>query len=131
MSYDSPTLPKGTRPNRKKYLLYSAIGAGIAAAIIVILLFTFHTGSQQYSVSVEPRSEMVMGTGMMVRVYIKNTGSEPLTNISINWGSEKDILPVLNPGEKVMYSPPSSATMVTVTADQGINIMKPLTDSMK
>jgi hypothetical protein len=74
---------------------------------------------------------MVIGTGMMVRVYLTNTGSQALTNIHLNWGSTSDDLPILNSGEKVMFSPPSSAKMVTVTADHGISIMKSLTDSMK
>ena len=110
-----------------KPIVYGAIGGGIAVAIAVIVLVSAQFPTQQYALSVEPRSEMVMGTGTMVRVYVKNIGSEPLTNINLNWGSTSDNLPILNSGEKVMFSPPSAATMVNVTADHGISIMKQLT----
>jgi len=126
MDYNGPTLPKESNSAKKKILFFAAIGGGAAVAITVILLFVINVNTQPYSLSVEPRTEMVMGVGTMTRVYIKNTGSEPLTNIKLNWGSTSDNLPMLNPGEQVMFSPPSSATMVTVTADNGINIMKPI-----
>ena len=114
-----------------KPIAFAAIGGGAAVAIAVTVLFVLHSNMPQYSLSVEPRTEMVMGANTNVRVYVQNTGSEPLTNINLNWGSTSDNLPVLNPGERVMFSPPSSATMVTVTADHGISMMKPLTESMK
>jgi len=130
MDYNKPTLPKKPTFKRKKMLFFGAIGGGAAIAIAIIVLFVIPANTPQYSLSVEPRSEMVMGAGMMTRVYLKNTGLEPLTNIHLNWGSASDFLPILDPGERVMFSPPSSATMVTVTADRGISIMKSLTNSM-
>lgn len=114
-----------------KPTVFVAIGGGAAVAIAITFLLVLHTNTPQYALSVEPRTEMVMGANTNVRVYVQNTGSQPLTNINLNWGSTSDNLLVLNPGERVMFSPPSSATMVTVTADHGINIMKPLMDSMK
>ena len=132
MDKDKPVLPKDSVQKKRVPMLYFVIG-GVAAAVAIILIsiFFFYTNMPQYSLSVEPRSEMVMGTGMMVRVYLTNTGSQALTNIHLNWGSTSDDLPILNSGEKVMFSPPSSSKMVTVTADHGISIMKPLMDSMK
>jgi uncharacterized membrane protein len=113
-----------------KPLVYGAIGGGVAVAIAVIVLFAFHPSSQQYALSVEPRTEMVMGVGNVVRIYIQNTGSAPLTNVKIDYGSTSDLLPVLNPGEKQMFSPPLGSKMVTVTDDQNITVMKPITETM-
>ena len=129
MDYNKPTLPKESKSKRKKMLLYAAAG-GAAVAIAMIVLFVIPANTPQYSLSVEPRNEMVMGAGLMSRVYLTNTGSEQLTNIKLNWGSTSDNLPILNPGVRVMFSPPSSATMVTVTAEHGISIMKSLTNPM-
>ena len=131
MDKDKPVLPKDSTQKKRMPMLYIVIGVAAAIAIILTSMFIFYAHMPQYSLSVEPRSEMVMGTGMMVRVYLTNTGSQALTNINLNWGSTSESLPILNSGEKVMFSPPSSAKMVTVTADHGINIMKPLMDSMK
>ena len=125
MNGSQPVLPKDSKPKGRKPLLFVGIGAGAAVAITIIVL-VLQTNTPQYALSVDPRSEMVMGSGMNMRVYVTNTGSQPLTNVKLNWGSTSDDLPILNPGEKEMFSPPSSATMVTVTTDQGINVMKSL-----
>ena len=109
-----------------KPTIFVAIGCGAAVAIAITLLLVLHNNTPQYALSVEPRTEMVMGANVNVRVYLQNIGSQPLTNINLDWGSTSDNLPVLNPGERVMFSPPSSAKMVTVTADNGISIMKSL-----
>ena len=109
-----------------KPIVYGAIGGGAAVAIIVVVLFAFNFNTPQYSLSVEPQNEMVMGSGTVVRVYVQNTGSSPLTNVKIDYGTTSDSLPILNPGEKEMFSPPSGTTMVTVTNDQGIKVMKPI-----
>jgi len=125
MNKDQPVLPKDSK-SKGRTLLFAGIGAGAAVAITIVVFFMLQTNTPQYALSVEPRSEMVMGSGMNMRVYVTNIGSQPLTNVKLNWGSTSDNLPILNPGEKEMFSPPSSATMVTVTTDQGINIMKSL-----
>lgn len=127
MNGNPPILPKDTKPKGRKPLLFVGIGAGAAVAIAIIVLVFLPSNTQPYAISVDPQSEMVMGSGMDIRVYVTNTGSQPLTNIKLDWGGGKsDSLPMLNPGEREMFSPPSSATMVTVTADNGINVMKSL-----
>jgi hypothetical protein len=113
-----------------KPIVYGAIGGGVAVAIVVVVLFAFHPSTQQYALSVEPRTEMVMGVGNVVRIYIQNTGSAPLTNVKIDYGTTSDVYPMLNPGEKQMFSPPAGTKMVTVTNDQGVTVMKPISDSM-
>jgi uncharacterized membrane protein len=114
-----------------KPIVYGAIGGGAAVAVAVIVLFVFHSPTQQYALNVEPRTEMVMGVGNVVRIYVQNTGSSPLTNVKIDYGTTSDVLPVLNPGEKQMLSPPEGTKMVTVTNDQGVTVTKPISDSMQ
>ena len=110
--------------------MYGAIGGGVGVAIIVIVLFVLPHSSQQYGLSVNTSTESVMGVGNVVRVYVQNTGSSQVTNIKIDYGTTSDNLPVLDPGQKVMFSPPSGTKMVTVTDDQGDKVMKPISDSM-
>ncbi|MDE1725169.1 MAG: hypothetical protein KGH76_04650 [Thaumarchaeota archaeon] len=114
-----------------KPVIYGAIGGGVAVAIAVIVIFAIHPATEQYALTVEPRTEMVMGVGNVVRIYVQNTGSSPLTNVKIDYGTTSDTLPVLNPGEHPMFSPPEGTKMVTVTNDQGITVTKSLTDSMQ
>ena len=114
-----------------KPIVYGAIGGGVAVAIAIIVLVVFHSPTQQYALSVESSTEMVMGTGNMVRVYVHNTGSSPLTNVKVDYGtSSEPVLPILNPGDKVMFSPPAGTKMVTVTDDQNITVVKPISESM-
>ncbi len=109
-----------------KAVIFGAIGGGVAVAIAVIFIFVFHPATEQYALTVEPRNEMVMGVGTVVRIYVQNTGSQPLTNVKIDYGTTSDMLPILNPGEKQMFSPPNGAMSVTVTNDQGITVTKPI-----
>jgi uncharacterized membrane protein len=112
-----------------KPIVYGAIGGGTAVAVaVIVILFAFHP-TQQYALTVDPRTDMVMGVGNVVRIYIQNTGSSPLTNLKIDYGTTSDAMPVLAPGEKEMFSPPAGSKMVTVTDDQGITVTKPITDS--
>jgi uncharacterized membrane protein len=112
-----------------KPIIYGAIGGGAAVAVAVIVLFAFHPAAEQYSLSVEPRTDMVMGLGNTVRIYVQNTGSSPLTNVKIDYGTKADTLPILNSGEKEMFSPPDGTKMVTVTDDQNVTVVKPVSDS--
>ena len=127
MNGNKPVLPKDANSKGRKPLLFVGIGAGAAAAITITILLALHSNTPQYAISVNPQSEMVMGSGMNMRVYVTNTGSQQLTNIKLDWGGGKsDSLPILDPGEREMFSPPPSATMVTVTADNGVSVMKSL-----
>ena len=127
MDGDQPVLLKDTKSKGRKPLLFVGIGAGAAVAIAITILVVSHSNTPQYAISVDPRSEMVMGSGMNMRIYVANIGLQPLTNVKLDWGGGKsDSLPILNPGEKEMFSPPSSSTLVTVTADNGISVMKSL-----
>ena len=113
-----------------KPIVYGAIGGGVAVAIVAIVLFVLPHSSQQYGLSVNTSTEMVMGVGNVIRIYVQNTGSSQVTNIKIDYGTSSESLPVLDPGQKVMFSPPSGVKMVTVTDDQGDKVMKSISDSM-
>ena len=61
------------------------------------------------------------------RVTLQNTGGQPLTNITIDYGDgDKDIIPTLKPGKTIILSPPegNSLQFVGVTADGGIDVYK-------
>jgi len=113
----------------KKPLLSIAIVGGLAA-IGIFLVFTFllSTPTQKYDISVNPiivKDEM----GTETHVIIKNTGIDALTNVKIDYGgtAKPDMIPLLNPGDKITLSPPegSDLSVVKVTADQGIDVTQP------
>lgn len=112
-----------------KPMIYGAIGGGAAVAIAVIVLLVLPHSTQEHGISVEPRTDMVMGVGNVVRVYVQNTGSTQITNIKIDYGTTSESLPILDPGQKVMFSPPIGTKTVTVTDDQVDGVMKSI-DSM-
>ncbi len=83
--------------------------------------------SEKYSMSVDPiivKDDM----GTETHVAIRNTGTNTLTNIIVQYGgaTKPDVIPILNPGEKISLSPPDGSALdqVQVTSDQGINITK-------
>jgi hypothetical protein len=114
----------------KTPVLVAIIGGGIGA-LLVFLVLTFLPvipPSQKYDIFVNPimvRDSM----GTETHVDIKNTGMDPLTNIKVDYGgtAKPDVIPILNPGQKITLSPPqgSDLTIVRVTADQGIAVSKP------
>lgn len=107
----------------RKSLVTGAIGGG-AAVVIAIILFTIHGSTSQYSLYVDARTESGDGVSES-HVTILNSGSSALTNLRVDYGNSTDKIPILNPGERVMLSPPSSSTTVTVTDDQGVTVTKP------
>ncbi len=107
-----------------------AIGVGLAA-IAIFLSFSFLPiipPSQKYDISIEPII-ITDSMGTETHVTIKNTGMDALTNIKVDYGgtAKPDIIPVLNPGDKVSLSPPegSNLTQIRVTTDQGIDVTQP------
>jgi hypothetical protein len=111
----------------------AGISGGVAVAIVVTVMFII-TPHEKYSLSLDPfidQQPLVTNT----HVTVQNTGSEPLTNVRVDYGngSKPDIIPILNPGERVILSPPSDNSLqeVTVTTDQGITITKPYRSAPK
>ncbi len=105
------------------------MGGGFAA-VAIFLLVTFLPiipTSEKYNISVDPiivKDEM----GTETHVAIKNTGTDVLTHVVVYYGgsAKSDIIPTLNPGEKISLSPPEGSELneVRITTDQGINITK-------
>jgi hypothetical protein len=104
---------------------------GIAAIGIMIVIFgadilKLSIATQDYDIFVDPildkQSLFVMG-----RITIQNTGSQPLTNLHVNFGAG-DILDIeiLRAGQKIIVSPPPDNPMefVMISADNGIFVNK-------
>lgn len=110
-----------------RFLIIVAVAA--IAAIGVVITFSLSKGiisTQDYDIDVDPFKDP-QNLFVTARVMIQNTGSKPLTNIMVNFG-DGDVQPLgtLDPGQKVILSPPqdNSLLQVVVTADNGIAISK-------
>jgi len=113
----------------KKSFLSIVLGGGFAAVVIFFLaiFLPIIPISEKYSISVDPiivKDEM----GTETHVAIRNIGTDALTHVVVYYGgsAKSDIIPTLNPGEKISLSPPegSELNVVRITTDQGINITK-------
>ncbi len=98
-----------------------ALAAGIiAVTLIAIVVSTIPT--KDYDLSVDAlKDEQSLFTD--ARVIIKNTGRLPLTNILVDYGTEKEsLIAVLQPGKTITLSPPEGTLLdtVSVTAEPGI-----------
>ena len=107
------------------------IFAGISVIVLVAIVFgmdilKLSVATQEYDIFVDPildkQSLFVMG-----RVSIQNTGSQPLTNIHVNFGAGDTLdLGTLKAGQKIILSPPSDNPMefVMISADNDIFVSK-------
>jgi hypothetical protein len=122
-----PAKPKTNISSHKNILIGS--GIGVVAAIIILTItvaFPGSTTTSNHSIMVDPTKEM-QSLFVLARVTIQNTGSESLTNLTIDYGDgDKDVIPTLKPGKTIILSPPeeNSLQFVRVTADGGIDIYK-------
>jgi len=122
-----PAKPKRNISSHKNILIGS--GIGVVAAIIILTItvaFPGSTTTSNHSIMVDPTKEM-QSLFVLARVTIQNTGSESLTNLTIDYGDgDKDVIPTLKPGKTIILSPPeeNSLQFVRVTADGGIDIYK-------
>jgi len=124
------TLPAKSKTNissHKNILIGCGIG-GAAAVIILVITMAFPGSSvtSDNSILVDPTKE---GQSLFViaRVMIQNTGNQPLTNISIDYGDgDKDFISILKPGKTMILSPPdgNSLQFVRVTADGNVDVYK-------
>src|ERR671938_1715971 len=101
----------------------------IAAAIIAVALvamFASALPTKDYALSVDAlKDQQSLFTN--ARVVIKNIGKFPLTNVVVDYGSQKEpAITILQPGETQTLSPPEGAQLdnVTVTANPGIKIVQ-------
>jgi hypothetical protein len=121
------TLPAKPKSNlsQKKILIGSGLG-GLAAIVAVIVLLAFPSpttyNESGYSIMVDPTKEQ-QSLFIIARVLVQNTGTQPLTNLTIDYGDgDRDFIGTLNPGKTLILSPPGDNPLqyVTVTADGGI-----------
>ena len=118
------------------YKILIGAGIGIIAVIVVVVIFSFSKGvivTQDYELFVDPLldKQILFAIG---RVTLQNTGSQPLTNVRINYGDgDIDELGTLKPGQKIIVSPPADNSMqfVIVTADDGIYVSKAYREPIK
>lgn len=103
-----------------------AIAAGIIAVALVAMLVSA-LPTKDYDLSVDAlKDEQSLFTN--ARVIVKNVGKLPLTDVLVDYGSEKEpVIPMLRPGETMNFSPPEGAPLghVTVTAEPGITVVQP------
>ena len=110
-----------------------AIAAGIVAvALIAMLVSTLPTKDYDLSVdALKDEQSLVTNT----RVVVKNIGRLPLTDVLVDYGGglKEPVIPVIQPGETINFSPPEGAQIdhVTVTAEPGIQIVQPYRSPIK
>jgi len=124
------TLPAKSKTNissQKNILIGCGIG-GAAAVIILVITMAFpgSTVTSDNSILVDPTKEK-QSLFVIARVMIQNTGDQPLTNITIDYGDgDKDFISILKPGKTIILSPHdgNSLQFVRVTADGDIGVYK-------
>ena len=124
------TLPAKSKTNissQKNILVGCGIGGTIAVIILVItMVFPGSTVTSDNSILVDPTKEK-QSLFVIARVMIQNTGNQPLTNITIDYGDgDKDFISILKPGKTMILSPPdgNSLQFVRVTADGNVDVYK-------
>jgi len=124
------TLPAKSKTNissQKNILIGCGIGGTIAVIILVITMaFPGSTVTSDNSILVDPTKEK-QSLFVIARVMIQNTGYQPLTNITIDYGDgDKDFISILKPGKTMILSPPdgNSLQFVRVTADGNVDVYK-------
>ena len=122
-----PYKPKPNHSIQKKFFLGGGIAALIAiSAVIIYTAFPSPTAFDNHSIMVDPTKEK-QSLFIIARVIIQNTGTSPLTNLTINYGdNDTDFIGTLNPGKTLIMSPPvgNSLQYVIVTADGDVHIFK-------
>jgi len=122
-----PAKPKRNISLSKNILIGCGIG-GVSAIIILVITMAFpgSTVTPDNSILVDPTKEK-QSLFVIARVMIQNTGNQPLTNITIDYGDgDKDFVSILNPGKTMILSPPdgNSLQFVRVTADGNVDVYK-------
>ncbi len=108
------------------FIIVIAAGTGIMATFFGSEVIKMSVPTQDYDIFVDPiiDRQNLFDIG---RVTIQNTGSKPLTNIHINFGDGDTLdLKILEPGDKILLSPPSENSMefVMISADNDIFVSK-------
>ena len=122
-----PYKPKPNHSLQKKVFLGGGIAALIAiSAVIIYTAFPSPTAFDDHAIMGDPTVEK-QSLFTIARVTIQNTGTSPLTNLTINYGdNDIDFIGTLDPGKTIILSPPqgNSLQYVIVTADGDVHIFK-------
>jgi len=122
-----PYKPKPNHSTQKKVFLGGGIAALIAISVVIIYTaFPSPTAFNDHSIMVDPTVEK-QSLFTIARVTIQNTGTSPLTNLTINYGNNDiDFIGTLDSGKTIILSPPqgNSLQYVIVTADGDVHIFK-------
>ena len=119
-----PAKPKSNLPKKKILIGSGLCSIAVIVAVIIFLAFPSPTTYNEsgYSIMVDPTKEL-QSLFVIARVLVQNTGTQPLTNLTVDYGDgDRDFIGTLNPGKAIILSPPSDNPLqyVTVTADGGI-----------
>jgi hypothetical protein len=108
-----------------RIVLIVIIASGIIA-VSLVAMFASALPTKDYDLSVDAlKDEQSLFTN--ARVVVKNTGRLPLTNVLVDYGSEKEPqIDNLQPGDTRTLSPPEGVQLdqVTVTADPDIQVVQ-------
>ena len=122
-----PYKPKPKHSVQKKVFLSGGIAALIIiSAVVIYTAFPSPTAFDDHSIMVDPTMEK-QSLFTIARVTIQNTGTSPLTNLTINYGDNAiDFIGTLDPGKTIILSPPegNSLQYVIVTSDEDIYVSK-------
>lgn len=109
-------------------VLIIAIVAGVGGMAVIFGsdVIKLSIPTQDYELFVDPiiDRQSLFDVG---RVTIQNIGSKPLTNLHVNFGNGDTLdLHVLEPGDKMLLSPPSDNPMefVQISADNDVFVSK-------
>ena len=113
----------------KQYTILIAAGVGIIGIMAVVFgldMLKLSVSTQDYDIFVDPiiDKQNLFVTG---RITIQNTGSQPLTNIHVNFGAGDTLdIASLKSGQKIIISPPPDNPMefVMIEADEGVFVNK-------
>jgi hypothetical protein len=110
----------------KFQIIYLAIGI---ISIILVTIFIFNnsifSNKNEFDLEIDAlKEEQSLFTH--TRATITNTGTQPLTNIKVNYGNKSETVRNLEPGQSYPLSPPAGSDLqrIIVTSEQGINITK-------
>jgi hypothetical protein len=106
--------------------IYLAIGIiPIILVIIFLFIFPIFSNKNEFDLQIDAlKEEQSLFTH--TRATITNTGKQPLTNITIDYGNKSETVQNLDPGQSFPLSPPAGSDLerIIVTSEQGINITK-------
>ena len=113
----------------ESYKMFVFLGIGVIAVLVVVVSLTLSMGTfgtEKYAIFVDPFKDK-QDLFVMARVTIQNIGNQPLTNVRANFGGgDIQELGTLQPGQKILLSPPPDNPMefVMVSSDEGIFVNK-------